>query len=108
FGQHLTGWRDKMDPLLVKLIESAQSMDALSLKNVELIRTSQWEKLREIFKTYEAFLCPTMSVPAPEIGRNEFEFDHDDDFGRCRAIDLTLQFNFVGQCPVVSVPSGLS
>ena len=108
FGHHLVEWRDRMDPLVVKMIESAGSIDALSLKSVELVRTAQWEKLRQIFKIHDAFMCPTTSVPAPEIGRNEFEFDYDDEEGRCRALDLTLQFNFVGQCPVVSVPSGLS
>ena len=108
FGQHLADRRDLMDPLAVKLIEQGLSVDALSLKRVELVRTAQWEKFREIFKRYDAFLCPTTSIPAPEIGRNEFEFDYDDETGRCHAIDLTLPFNFIGQCPVISVPSGLT
>jgi Asp-tRNA(Asn)/Glu-tRNA(Gln) amidotransferase A subunit family amidase len=108
FGQHLEQWRDKMDPFVVKLIEAAGSIDALALKNVELVRTAQWERMRPLFRTYDALLCPTLSMAAPEIGRNEFEFDYDDAQGRCRALDLTLQFNFIGQCPVVSVPSGLT
>jgi Asp-tRNA(Asn)/Glu-tRNA(Gln) amidotransferase A subunit family amidase len=108
FRQHLPRWREKMDPFVVKLIESADSIDALSLKNVELVRTWQWETLRPIFMTHDALLCPTLSMPAPEIGRNEFEFDYDDEDGRCHALDLTLPFNFIGQCPVLSVPSGLT
>ena len=108
YRHHLLGWRDKMDPFVVKLIETANSIDALSLKNVELVRTRQWNEMRRIFSSYDAFICPTISMPAPEIGRNEFEFDYDDEQGRCRALDLTLQFNFIGQCPVLSVPSGLT
>jgi Asp-tRNA(Asn)/Glu-tRNA(Gln) amidotransferase A subunit family amidase len=107
YSHHLPEWRERMDPKVVKMIESAGSIDALALKNVELVRTAQWEMLRRIFAHYDALICPTTSVTAPEIGHNEFEFDRDDENGRCLALDMTLQFNFVGQCPVVSVPSGL-
>jgi amidase/aspartyl-tRNA(Asn)/glutamyl-tRNA(Gln) amidotransferase subunit A len=107
YGHHLPEWRERMDPMVARMIESGGSIDALALKNVELVRTAQWEKLREIFARFDALICPTTRVTAPEIGRNEFEFDLDDENGRCIALDMTLQFNFVGQCPVVSVPSGL-
>jgi Asp-tRNA(Asn)/Glu-tRNA(Gln) amidotransferase A subunit family amidase len=106
FGTYVDAWRDKMDPLVVKMIESTNALDASWLKTIASVRAAQWKELRDVFSTYDALICPTASTVAPDVGRNEFEFSYDDAQGRYHALDLTLQFNFVPQCPVISVPSG--
>jgi Asp-tRNA(Asn)/Glu-tRNA(Gln) amidotransferase A subunit family amidase len=108
FGSYVDEWRGKMDPLVVDMIESTNALDTSWLKTIASVRAAQWKELRHVFGAYDALMCPTASTVAPELGRNEFEFSYDDAQGRYHALDLTLQFNFVAQCPVISVPSGLA
>jgi Asp-tRNA(Asn)/Glu-tRNA(Gln) amidotransferase A subunit family amidase len=57
---------------------------------------------------YDALLCPTLPIPAPPVGRADQDFCYTDSEGRYRGFDMTAIFNFVSQCPVLSVPSGLT
>ena len=108
FGQHLAEWRDKMAPHVVDLMEAGMAMDAVGFKRLEFVRTEQWLKLAAILTHYDALLCPTMSVPAPETGKSEEDFQFEDAAGRFHALDMTAPFNFVSQCPALSVPSGFT
>jgi Asp-tRNA(Asn)/Glu-tRNA(Gln) amidotransferase A subunit family amidase len=108
FGDHLAEWRDQMDPEVVKLIEQGLAMKAVDFKRLEFVRTEQWKKLAPVLSRYDALLCPTMSVPAPRTGLTEFDFISEDESGRFQALDLTAPFNFVSQCPALSVPSGFT
>ena len=73
----------------------ARSTRARSLNHVDLER-------------FDALLCPTMSRPAPRVGQTDSDFQSTRDDGRFHGLDMTCPFNFVGQCPVVSVPAGFS
>jgi Asp-tRNA(Asn)/Glu-tRNA(Gln) amidotransferase A subunit family amidase len=106
FGQHLAQWRDKMDPNLVELMDEGFAMGAVDFKRIEFVRTRQWQALGPILERFDALLCPTMSRTAPEVGRAETDFVIDDAEGRFLGLDLTLPFNFVSQCPALSVPFG--
>jgi len=106
FGQHLETQREEMDPNVAAMMDEAFAMGAVDFKRVELVRTRQWLALAPILQRYDALLCPTMRCTAPEIGRTEAEFLGDDHQGRFLGLDLTLPFNFVSQCPALSVPSG--
>ena len=108
FGQHLAEWRDKMDLHVVRLMEAGMAMDAVAFKRLEFVRTEQWLKLAAVLADYDALLCPTMSVPAPKTGKTEEDFVFEDADGRYRALDMTAPFNFVSQCPALSVPSGFT
>lgn len=108
FGHHLPKWRDRMDPLVVRIIEEAAEVSGRRVMELGVVRTRAWEAIRPIFERYDAMLCPTMSVVAPEVGGNEFDFDYDDALGKCHALDMTLPFNMISRCPALSVPSGLA
>ena len=84
------------------------AMDAVAFKRLEFVRTEQWLKLAAVLADYDALLCPTMSVPAPKTGKTEEDFVFEDADGRYRALDMTAPFNFVSQCPALSVPSGFT
>lgn len=106
FGQHLNGWREKMDPNVVELMDEAFATGAVDFKRIEFVRTRQWQTLGPVLEQFDALLCPTMSRTAPEVGRAETDFVVDDEGGRFLGLDLTLPFNFVSQCPALSVPFG--
>jgi Asp-tRNA(Asn)/Glu-tRNA(Gln) amidotransferase A subunit family amidase len=108
FGHTLPEFRDKMDPRVVKLMDAGLAMSAVDFKRLEFVRTRAWQELASILEGHDAFLCPTMSVPAPPVDKDDFEFYKDRGDGLYHALDITSQFNYVSQCPVLSVPSGWS
>jgi Asp-tRNA(Asn)/Glu-tRNA(Gln) amidotransferase A subunit family amidase len=108
FGNKLPEYRERMDPQVVELMEDGLAMSAVDFKRLEFVRTEAWKKLQPIFERYDALLCPTMSQPAPRVDAEEFEFYADRDDGLYHALELTTQFNYVSQCPALSVPAGWS
>jgi Asp-tRNA(Asn)/Glu-tRNA(Gln) amidotransferase A subunit family amidase len=108
FGESLKTYRERMDPRLVALMERGLGMNAVDFKRIELLRTRQWQSLAKVFADYDALLCPTLPIPAPPVGRADQDFCYTDSEGRYRGFDMTAIFNFVSQCPVLSVPSGLT
>ena len=108
FTRNLDKWRDRMDPEVVSLIERGRSLDAVTFKRMEIVRTRQWHRLCDVFERFDTLLCPTMSMPAPRVGQSDSDFQQDRDDGRFHGLDMTCPFNFVGQCPALSVPAGFS
>jgi Asp-tRNA(Asn)/Glu-tRNA(Gln) amidotransferase A subunit family amidase len=108
FGQHLAEWRDRMDPGVVRLMDAGLAMSAVDFKRLEFVRTEHWLKLAPILSEFDALLCPTMTMAAPETGKAEQEFEFVDDTGRYHALDMTTPFSCVSQCPAISVPSGFT
>ena len=108
FEQHLDQWRDAMTPEVVRMIEVGQTVKATDFKRLEEARTHQWEKLRKILDNYDALLTATMALPAPAIGGKDSDYDRNDEAGRYKGLDMTCPFNFVSQCPAITVPSGFT
>ncbi|HXV24756.1 MAG TPA: amidase [Alphaproteobacteria bacterium] len=108
FGEALKTHRERMDPRLVALMERGLDMNAVDFKRIELLRTRQWRALAAILAEHDALLCPTMPIPAPPVGRADQDYCYFDADGRWRGFDMTAVFNFVSQCPALSVPSGFT
>jgi Asp-tRNA(Asn)/Glu-tRNA(Gln) amidotransferase A subunit family amidase len=106
FGDKLPEYRAKMDPNVVALIEAGLKMSAVEFKRIEFIRTAMWRKLGPILERCHALLCPTMAHAAPKVGGKDTEYDWIDEQRRFHGLDLTSVFNFVSQCPALSVPAG--
>jgi Asp-tRNA(Asn)/Glu-tRNA(Gln) amidotransferase A subunit family amidase len=53
-----------------------------------------------------ALLCPTTAKVAPDTGLTDGDFCTTDAQGRYAGLDMTCPFNFIGQCPAISLPSG--
>lgn len=106
WGDLVREHRRRMDPVLVSLIDSANSMDAVGYKKTEELRTRIWRDLQAVFGRYDALLCPTCAVPAPILDTSEADFDGDLDDGRYAGFDMCCPFNLVSPCPVISVPVG--
>src|SRR5215472_16127357 len=97
-----------MDPNVVALIEAGLKMSAMQFKRLEFIRTEMWRKLYPILQRFHALLCPTMAHAAPKVGGKDTEYDWVDEKGRLHGLDITSVFNFVSQCPALSVPAGMT
>ena len=108
FGHKLAEFRAKMDPNVVRLIEAGLAMNAVDFKRIEFLRTDMWHKLSPILQRCHALLCPTMAHPAPKVGGKDTEYDWVDEQGRFHGLDVTSVFNFVSQCPALSVPAGFT
>jgi len=108
FGHLLDEYREKMDPHVVKLIEAGNQMSARHYKRLEIERTEQWRSFHPILEKYDAFLCPTMRVPAPRVGERDEGYYADRGDGRYYGLDMTGQFNLLAPCPALSVPCGWS
>lgn len=106
FGHVLPAYRDKMDHRVVDYIEAGLAMSAVDFKQIEVRRTKAWTELSPILSRCDAILCPTMAQPAARVGRADTEFWQLDSAGNYHCLDVTSVFNFVSQCPALSVPCG--
>ena len=106
FGDRLEKYRDKMDPNVVSLIERGNAMPATHYKRLEIERTEQWNRFRPVIEKYDAFLCPTMAIPAPPVGGDDNDFYADRTDGLYHGTDMTALFNNLAPCPALSVPAG--
>ncbi|MDG3576599.1 amidase [Rhizobium sp. YJ-22] len=108
FGETLPAYRERMDPIVVDLIERGQGMSAVAYKRVELLRTAMWRDLAAILARYDALLCPTCAVTAPPAEADDNDYAADLPDGRLAGLDMTCPFNLLPQCPALSVPAGLA
>jgi len=108
FGDQLAEYRDRMDPHVVALMDHGLAMGAVEFKRLEFVRTEAWQKLRRVLESYDALLCPTMSQPARPVDEDDAVWYRDRGDGLYHGLDLTSPFNYVSQCPALSVPSGWS
>lgn len=108
FGEVLPEYRERMDPAVISLMEAGLRTGAVDFARVDQLRTRQWHQLAEVFERHDALICPTMALPAPNKDAGEGEFSRVDEEGRLCGLDMTSVFNMVGQCPALSVPSGMT
>ncbi|HEY7197019.1 MAG TPA: amidase [Gaiellaceae bacterium] len=108
FGEKLPEFRDRMDPRVVALMDAGLAMGAVDFKRIEFLRTRAWKRLAAVLADFDALLCPTMSQVARPVDEDDFVWYEDRGDGLYRGLDMTAQFNFVSQCPALSVPAGWS
>ena len=108
FGDLRAEHASRMDPEVLRLMAEGDRMGAVEFKRLEVIFTEQWKELAAVFESFEALVCPTMALPAPEVGREDSDFDREDESGRFHGLDMTCPFNNVAPCPALSVPSGFT
>jgi Asp-tRNA(Asn)/Glu-tRNA(Gln) amidotransferase A subunit family amidase len=106
FGDKLDEFREQMDPRVVRLMDAGFALGAVDFKRIEFVRTRAWKQLAPILERFDALLCPTMSQVARPIDEDDFGWYADRGDGLYHGLDMTCQFNFVSQCPALSVPAG--
>ena len=93
---------------MVKLIEAGRKLSVVDDKCLELTRSKQWRKLAPILAGHDALLSGTMAAPAVPVAKMHVRPPEFDAEGRYQVRYMTEPFNLVGQCPVLSVPSGFT
>ncbi len=100
--------RDRMSRGLVKLIEKGRKIDAVTARKWEFERTRYWRKLGAILDDHHALLCPTLAITAPSVEMRDSDFGGFNSQGLLQCMDMTGAFNYMAQCPALSVPSGFA
>jgi Asp-tRNA(Asn)/Glu-tRNA(Gln) amidotransferase A subunit family amidase len=98
--------RDRMSKGLVDLIEEGRKIDAVTARKWEFERSRYWRKLSAVLDQHHALLCPTMAITAPPVEMRDWDFDEVNAEGMSEFMDMTSPFNYMAQCPALSVPSG--
>lgn len=97
-----------MDPAVRHLIEQGRQMSAVDYKLLEIRRTEYWHRFRPTLARFDALICPTMALPAPDAELTDRAFGKIDEDDLYNGLDMTAPFNLFGQCPALSVPVGFT
>jgi Asp-tRNA(Asn)/Glu-tRNA(Gln) amidotransferase A subunit family amidase len=100
--------REHMSEGLVSLIEMGRKIDAVTARKWEFERTRYWRKLGDVLENHHALLCPTMAITAPPVELRDSDFGLNNEQGMLECMDMTSPFNYMAQCPTLSVPSGFA
>jgi Asp-tRNA(Asn)/Glu-tRNA(Gln) amidotransferase A subunit family amidase len=67
------------------------------------------QRFDELMQSHDVFICPTMSIAAVKADQSMWGADFEIDGRRVDAefgYSLTHQFNLLGHCPAITIPSG--
>lgn len=106
YGEQYDAGADRLDPLTRRLIERGREVDAVALKRIDFVRADIWHKLAAVLGRYDALICPTMALPAPDLAMDDFDYGHRSARGKLVSLDMTGLFNLIAPCPAISVPAG--
>lgn len=108
FGEVIDGIGALADPRLVDAVAKGRTHDAVTIKQLELLRRRQWDVLAALFHHHDVLLSPTMTRPPVGVDEDDARYHALTDDGRKRGLDMTSVFNWVPWCPAISVPVRLS
>ncbi len=106
---HLTEeFGDRMDPVVLDLIEAGRGVTAVDYKRLELRRSELWHRLASVLADHDALLCPTMATPPlPAAKADRPDVPPPDEPAYHSPNAMTTVFNLVSPCPALSVPCGI-
>jgi Asp-tRNA(Asn)/Glu-tRNA(Gln) amidotransferase A subunit family amidase len=102
----LKQWRDKMDPLLIEIVEEGLKYSVLDIQMAGVQRENIYESVRRQFKKFDLLITPTLACTAFEL----YKIAPDTINGiPVSLMDwlLTYPFNLTGH-PAASIPCGWS
>ena len=110
-GGILDEWCDVMDPYMVRIIENGRAHSAETLYRCNIVRGAMYRSLAPILERCDVLVCPALAVPTVAAGHDCGAEDFRVNGRPVHAYlgwNLCYPFNMVSQCPVITVPSGLS
>lgn len=107
-GHLLDTHADSLDPEVVALIEQGRRFSAVDMRRIDHRRAALWARLAGVMAGYDGLICPSTCATAPLAGQTDRGVTSVRPDGRYRALDMSVLFNMVGRCPVISVPIGLT
>lgn len=108
FGHHVDQFGSQMDEEVVEAITRGKHMSAVHFKSIEFLRTTIWQDFAAVLDRFDYVLTPTCSIPAPSVDHSDRNYGNDNADGKYEGFEMTLAFNLIPACPVISLPIGLS
>jgi aspartyl-tRNA(Asn)/glutamyl-tRNA(Gln) amidotransferase subunit A len=102
---YLAEWRTKMDPGLVRYIETGQKISAVEFIQAANVRRTLNDVFREFFAFHDLLLTPTLAAPPLPIGQNVYEEIAGKPVGPLGWLAFTFPINMIGY-PAITVPAG--
>jgi amidase len=100
--------RAVLQPGLVENTEQGQALSPREIAEGELLRTRQWQRVREFLTSRDVWLMPTMAVPAFPIDQPHVtEIDGRPIGQRMQRSFLTYMVSVLG-LPAISIPCGFT
>lgn len=113
FGAYLSGFLKKhrrvMTPYAIAFAEKGRRSKSVDFVNSMFAEAEMYATFGALMERYDVFLCPTTVLPAVSAG---FDYSRDKLRINGKPVDpilgwcLTLPFNSLSRCPVLSVPTG--
>ena len=110
-GELYPRWRYEMDPFVASILEQGRGHNAARMYNVNAVRGEMYKTLAPVLSKYDILITPTLCVPAVKADHDDADPDFTINGKKVQAYlgwIQTYPFNLMSQCPVASVPSGLS
>jgi hypothetical protein len=83
------------------------AMGAVDFKRIEFIRTRAWKRLARVLRAHSTrFSVRRCRRSLVRSTRTSVDWYATADDGPYHGLDMTCEFNFVSQCPALSVPAG--
>ena len=105
FAGRLDEVRDRLDPGLLEVIDSAASLSAADLAAALQRRNAYYSGMRELMERFELLLTPTLPVTAFTAGLDEPDGWQRSTLSPLDWTPFTFPFNLTGQ-PAATVPCG--
>jgi amidase len=107
-ADRLPQWRAILQPGLVENTEQGLALTPREIAEGELLRTRQWQRVNDFFRTRDLLITPTMAVPAFPIEHPHVVEINGRPVGRAMARSfLTYAFSVMG-LPAISIPCGFT
>jgi amidase len=104
----LPEWRAVLQPGLVENTEQGLALTPREIAEGELLRTRQWQRVHEFFRTRDLLITPTMAVPAFPLEHPHVLEINGRPVGKAMARSfLTYAFSVLG-LPAISIPCGFT
>lgn len=104
----LPEWRAVLQPGLVENTEQGLALSSRELAQGELLRTRQWQRVREFLAARDLLITPTAAVPAFPIEHPHVMEINGRPVGKLMARSfLTYAFSVLG-LPAISIPCGFT
>lgn len=109
-GDLLSQRRNDLDPYVVTILEAGAQTALERFYSVKRARYEMYQKLAPIFDKYDILICPTLAVPSVKADRKNDDplSINGKEVPSAYGWLMTYPFNIISQCPVMSVPSGIS
>lgn len=103
--QKLSTHGELLDPGFRKVVDRGLQLRGVDFANALAGRHEFWERVRQVYATYDLLVSPTLAVPPFAVGQDDADPLNGRKLDPLQWTQFTYPFNLTGQ-PAASVPAG--